>query len=150
MAFFLVTHIAEHSLVWIFSVLYMFPFVVLFGHLGILFNGPPKPEAYRSFRSWALCEELILTMGAQHGWEPRIFLSWGKHSNRWAILPALSYLTDLLSLRLVGAVGARMNERSSYLEWAISMTRSWTQDLSIMSQAIELSSYMTIDLLLPS
>ena len=45
-----------------------------------------------------------------------------------------SYLTDLLSLRLIGAVGARNYFSSSFSRWALRMTRVWTQYLSIVSQ----------------
>jgi len=40
--------------------------LVLLGQLVILFNGPPKPEAYCSGWSQELCEELILTVGFEN------------------------------------------------------------------------------------
>jgi len=39
--------------------------IFLLGHLVILFDGTPKPEACWSDRSSELCEELVLTAGAQ-------------------------------------------------------------------------------------
>ena len=51
------------------------------------------------------------------------------HSGIWP-----SYLMDLLSRRLVGSVGAKHYMRSSYSDWALSMTRDSAPDLLIMSQ----------------
>jgi len=48
---------------------------------------------------------------------------------------------DLLSLRLVGAVGARINARKLYPQWAPSMTRTGTRDLPILRQALYPLSY---------
>ena len=39
------------------------------------------------------------------------------------------YYMDLLSLRLVQTVRARINVRSLFSQWAFSMTRIWTNDL---------------------
>jgi len=47
-----------------------------------------------------------------------------------------SYLTDLLALRLVGAVEARIFMSSSFSQWALSMKNTQTQALSILSQAL--------------
>jgi len=54
------------------------------------------------------------------------------HSGTW-----LYYLTDLLSLRLVGEVGARNYVKSSFSQWALSMAVSF--DLEPTALAIELS-----------
>jgi len=43
----------------------------------------------------------------------------------------MSYLADILSLRLAGAVGARSYVRSSFSQWAFSMT--WNKNLSLLS-----------------
>jgi len=43
-----------------------FSYPVPLGHLVILFNGPPKPEACWRGRSWDKYEKLILTVGSQH------------------------------------------------------------------------------------
>ena len=40
--------------------------VHFFFYSTVLFNGPPKPKACWSSKSKALCEEPILTLGAQH------------------------------------------------------------------------------------
>jgi len=47
-----------------------------------------------------------------------------------AVFPSRpSYLVDLLSLSLVGAVKARNYMRSSFSQRVLSMTRTWIQDL---------------------
>jgi len=54
------------------------------------------------------------------------------YSSAWS-----SYTTDLLSLRLFGAVAARDYVRSSFSQWALSLTnRTLTLDLSILSLAL--------------
>jgi len=49
-------------------------------------------------------------------------------SGTWSL-----YLMDVLSLRLGGLVGARNYVRSSFSQWVLSISRTWTQDLSILS-----------------
>jgi len=52
------------------------------------------------------------------------------HSETW-----LYYLTNHLGLKVVKAVGARNNVRSSSSQWSLRMPRTSTQDLSFLSQA---------------
>jgi len=47
------------------------------------------------------------------------------YSDTWA-----SYLTGLLRLRFVGAVGDWYYVKSSFLKWGLSTTTTWAQDLS--------------------
>ena len=70
-------------------------FIVFLGHLVILFNGPPKPEACWRVRTWKLYEGLVLSAGAQHG--SRIFQSLSKRSIHWTILLP-SYIPSYASL----------------------------------------------------
>jgi len=58
------------------------------------------------------------------------------HQNRFCLLfySLPSYLTDVTSLRLVGAEGAR-NYARNFSQWTLSMTSAWTPHLSILSKA---------------
>ena len=61
------------------------------------------------------------------------------YSDTW-----LTYLTDLLSQRLIGAVGARINVRSSYSQWWPAANWIQTEVLAVASPALLPLSYPDI------
>jgi len=72
----------------------------------------------------------VVYQSSNCSWSDDFFRYFPARGNR------LSYFVGLLSLRLVRAVVARNYVRSSFSQWSFSMTRNWTQNLSIFSQGI--------------
>jgi len=55
-----------------------------------------------------------------------------------------AYLADLLSLRHVGLVLARIYEKSLRSQWSLSMIKTWIQNELILSRALSQSRYPAI------
>jgi len=60
------------------------------------------------------------------------------------LLRFFSAQAELLSLRVAGAVAARNYSRSSFPQWACGLTRTWAQDVFILSQVVYPLSYPVI------
>jgi len=70
-------------------------FIVLLGQMGVLFNGPPEPEACLSSKTWDICTELTLIVVARRD----RYLNLGSHHCHLSAI-LLSYLAVPYIMRI--------------------------------------------------